>query len=271
MQGSLRHVFFVLIGLFAHNHSFIFSMEAVVAPNSRQATSGGAASCDEVGQVLARMSLGAQQANQNRQSYAGILFFDWDNTICPASELCLHTSTRCEVPFVLLPEELRSGLTQIDNIVKQIIVNIRAAGFFTCIVTKAETSWILLSSRAYLPNMRNLIDTGLLPVFSAYSVPAGKKAIFSEQIERIQRYRDQRRDFSVIAFGDDEADRLGFLQACSGVPRVFVKSIKLVSKPKASQVSRQLAFLLAKMTCIVSAKQNLDLMLEISNEAPRSS
>lgn len=268
MLVRFRHVFFCLVGVFALNHNFIFSMEPAVVPNSRQATAGEpVAGYDEVSSALSRMSLGSQQACQPHGPYNGILFFDWDDTVCPSSELCKHTSNRCDVPCAAFPADLRNSLVQIDGVVKQIIFNIRAAVFFTCIVTRAEAAWVTLSSRAYLPQVHNLINAGLLPVYSAHGSPLGKGHIFAEQIERIQQARAQRQDFPIIALGDDETDRSSFLHSCSGVQQAFSMSIKLISKPRADQVRMQLAFLMMNLSRIMSVKKNLDLTLEFCNQA----
>lgn len=159
----------------------------------------------------------------------------------------------------------RQALSQISDALLELLDMAQNAGKVV-IVTNAETGWIELSCRAWLPRAyKEVMKCELVSARSKYepegvSSPAGWKArAFRDVVSEF--YTDFRSWKNIISIGDapHEREAIFRITADNAHPKCRTKSIKLMVKPGPHELLHQLNILNLHLEKIVTLDNGLDL------------
>jgi len=192
-----------------------------------------------------------------------IIFVDWDDTL-----LC---SSYLSGAGYRLDSELESS-SPIDRELKELEASVigllRLAMSFgeVHVVTNAETGWVQLSAKKFLPGVVPVLD--LVKVLSARSTyetmfpDAPVKWKFCAFQERL--FSDTKSSKNVISFGDSHVEREAVRAVTRGLSNTKTKSVKFAEKPSLEQLRRQLELVTNCFQYIHSHEGDLDLQLTVT-------
>lgn len=194
------------------------------------------------------------------------VIFDWDDTLL-ASTWLASRGIRLDVPAVLPPDVV----TLLDTLQKAVVGLLEKALRLgpVCIVTNAETGWVQLSAKRFMPAVEPLLSR--VRVLSARSTfePVSdcpsewKVRAFHQVLSEHYVKADPLRVRNVVSFGDSIHERHAVHKVTTGVPNTLTKSVKFVERPSAEQLNRQIELVSGCIGDIVDHGANLDLMLTI--------
>ncbi len=195
-----------------------------------------------------------------------VIIFDWDDTLL-ASTWLASRGMRLDEPEVL-PEDVRAHLEELQTSVVALLEQaIKLAP--VCVVTNAETGWVQLSARRFMPAVEPLLAR--VHVLSARSTYEPVSRCPSEW--KVRAFHQVLGDHfvtvdplaarNVISFGDSIHERHAVHKVTAGVPNTLTKSVKFVERPTSEQLKRQVELVSGCIGDIVSHTANLDLMLTI--------
>jgi len=192
-----------------------------------------------------------------------VIFVDWDDTL-----LC---SSYLSGAGYRLDSELESS-SPIDRELKElessVIGLLRLAMSFgeVHIVTNAETGWVQLSAKKFLPGVVPVLDS--VKVVSARSTyetmfpDAPVKWKFCAFQEKL--FSDTKSSKNIISFGDSHVEREAVRAVTRGLPNTKTKSVKFAEKPSMEQLRRQLELVTNCFQYIHSHEGDLDLQLTVT-------
>lgn len=139
------------------------------------------------------------------------------------------------------------------------------------IVTNAETGWIELSCKRWLPSLEQVVSK--IDTFSARSTwePSGLKSPFQWKAKEfeavIDRFYLARSWKNVISIGDSPHERQALQTAtlgsvCRKKLRCRTKTIKLKVRPMAEELIQELATLSENLESLVFHDDSLDIVIE---------
>jgi hypothetical protein len=200
------------------------------------------------------------------QKESTVIFVDWDDTL-----LC---SSYLSGAGYRLDSELESSST-IDRELKELEASVvgllRLAMSFgeVHIVTNAETGWVQLSAKKFLPGVVPVLDqVKVLSARSTYETmfpDAPVKWKFCAFQERL--FSDNKAPKNVISFGDSHVEREAVRAVTRGIPNTKTKSVKFAEKPSMEQLRRQLELVTNCFQYIHSHEGDLDLQLTVTVNA----
>jgi len=192
-----------------------------------------------------------------------IIFVDWDDTL-----LC---SSYLSGAGYRLDSELESS-SPIDRELKELEASVigllRLAMSFgeVHVVTNAETGWVQLSAKKFLPGVVPVLDSvKVLSARSTYETmfpDAPVKWKFCAFQERL--FSDTKSSKNVISFGDSHVEREAVRAVTRGLPNTKTKSVKFAEKPSMEQLRRQLELVTNCFQYIHSHEGDLDLQLTVT-------
>ena len=195
------------------------------------------------------------------------IIFDWDDTLLASSFLAQH-GLRLDSPAVV-PAEAMASLSLLQESVLQLLHRAMCFGEVV-IVTNAETGWVELSAKRFLPGVVPLLaKIRVLSARSTFEVmhpdnpSMWKVQAFGQEIGRA--YLDCSGDVikNVISLGDSIHERTALHKVTSTLPKALTKSIKFVERPTVEQLKRQVDLVHSCFEEIVGHRGHLDLMLTI--------
>ncbi len=140
-----------------------------------------------------------------------------------------------------------------------------------CIITNAETGWVELSARRFMPAVERLLCK--VKVISARSKfemmypdsPLEWKvaAFHCEVREGFAAACDYTRDRHVLSFGDSIHERDAVHRVAGDMPNTNSKSVKFVERPTLEHLRRQVQLVHSCFDYICNYAGDLDLMLTI--------
>jgi len=195
-----------------------------------------------------------------------VIFVDWDDTL-----LC---SSYLSGAGYRLDSELESS-SAIDRELKElessVVGLLRLAMSFgeVHIVTNAETGWVQLSAKKFLPGVVPVLDqVKVLSARSTYETmfpDAPVKWKFCAFQEKL--FSDSKSPKNVISFGDSHVEREAVRAVTRGIPNTKTKSVKFAEKPSIEQLRRQLELVTNCFQYIHSHEGDLDLQLTVTVNA----
>lgn len=198
-----------------------------------------------------------------------VIVFDWDDTILPSSWLSQSCGLSLD-PAELSPE-IASQLAEHEVMVIKLLNFAQQFGQ-VMIITNAESGWVQFSAQRFLPNVVPLVSS--LKVVSArstyekaYPEPSEwKSRAFQDELHT--RFPEGNFEgMHVISFGDGELEREAVMhigRVLEGTPKLHIKSIKLLERPSALQLRKQLELVHEYFHYICTCDVDLDLMLNIN-------
>jgi hypothetical protein len=196
-----------------------------------------------------------------------VTVFDWDDTLMPSSFLSAN-GYRLDSDKEM-SEELLSELAQIEASVVSFIKLALSKASRVYIITNAETGWVELSAKKFMPKVVPLLD--FMTVISARSTY--ERAYPSSPLQwKYQAFHHNLagafsanvKSKSVISFGDSHVER----EVVKAVSKAFdysrCKSVKFAERPSLEQLCRQINIVTKSYQHIFNHQGDLDLVLTIS-------
>lgn len=196
------------------------------------------------------------------------IIFDWDDTLLSSSWLA-QNGLRLDEPAVV-PADAAAQLEVLQESVIALLA--RAAAHGTCIIiTNAETGWVELSCRKFMPRVapclagiRVLSARSTFEALCPDSPSEWKVHAFDQELNAA--YRGKRPDHkrNIISFGDSIHERAAIHKVTAGMGAgTRTKSIKFVERPTLEQLKRQVDLVTNCFEEIARHNGCLDLMLTI--------
>jgi len=192
-----------------------------------------------------------------------VIFIDWDDTL-----LC---SSYLSGQGYRLDSELESSSAidrELRDLESSVIGLLRLAMSLgdVHVVTNAETGWVQLSAKKFLPGVMTILDQ--VKVISARSTyeqmfpdqpVKWKFCAFQERV-----LADSKSPKNVISFGDSHVEREAIRAVTRGLTSTKTKSVKFAEKPSMEQLRRQLELVTNCFQYIHSHDGDLDLQLTVT-------
>lgn len=141
------------------------------------------------------------------------------------------------------------------------------------VVTNAETGWVQLSAKKFLPGVLPFLDrVKVLSARSTYepmfpdSPVKWKFCAFQERL-----CTDLKSPKNVISFGDSHVEREAVRAVTRGLLNTKTKSVKFAEKPSMEQLRRQLELVVNCFQYIHGHEGDLDLQLTVTINVKKSS
>jgi hypothetical protein len=200
-----------------------------------------------------------------------LIILDWDDTLNPSS-WCIKnritTVSACDSAIV-------ADLRRISAQAAKTLTACMEVGDVV-IVTNAESGWVQLSAKNYMPEVNKILD--MIPVVSARSsfeiycrdAPVTWKALAFRSI--IAEWNEDRAAYEsltgsklpqaqVISIGDSNHEREALLKCSQHMGAFVSKSVKLLEKPSAQELNRQHELLCRSLSGLLQGTAALDLFI----------
>jgi len=209
-------------------------------------------------------ALDAQHHKEN-----SLFVLDWDDTMLSTSWL---SSKGLKLDSVVIPQEVVDELHFLESGITKLLSTCLELGK-VAIVTNAESSWVELSSRKFVPRVcRFLPNVRILSARSSYQAQypdqvgmwkiEAYRCVFREAFGASMRLNGKAR-FNVVSLGDSIYERNAMLELGKQNPGILAKSVKFVERPTPSQLKKQLEIVLDHLDEVYSKDHEVDLMLEV--------
>jgi len=232
---------------------------------------------------LSKTPLPANLATSANQSFVSVnlsetlLIFDWDDTLFPTSFIA-RQGLKVDGPPP--PVQLRAILDEFAEYVRDTLLEAQQYGT-VLIVTNAETGWIDLTVRKFLPSVaREVLGLRQISARSMFE-PQGVKTPFEWKEHAFKMVIDEHyADFPlghakhVISFGDSAHERDAVIRVCAGLTQVKdsgkirCKSLKFMERPDLDHMKKEHNLIRQCLGQIVSHVDSLDLCIQTSPTSP---
>lgn len=192
-----------------------------------------------------------------------VIFVDWDDTL-----LCSSFLSGAGYRLDSVMEGTSTLDKELKDLETSVISLLRLAMSFgdVHVVTNAETGWVQLSAKKFLPGVVPLLDrVKVLSARSTYesmfpdSPIKWKYCAFQERLNA-----DSKSPKNVISFGDSHVEREAIRAVTRGLPNTKTKSVKFAEKPSMEQLRRQLELVVNCFQYIHGHESDLDLQLTVT-------
>lgn len=198
-----------------------------------------------------------------------VIFIDWDDTL-----LCSSYLSGLGYRLDSVMEGCAALERELKDLETSVIGLLRLAMSFgdVHIVTNAETGWVQLSAKKFIPGVLPLLDR--VKVVSARSTyepmfpDSPVKWKFCAFQERL--FADLKTPKNVISFGDSHVEREAVRAVTRGLPSTKTKSVKFAEKPSMEQLRRQLELVINCFQYIHGHEGDLDLQLTVTVNVRKS-
>jgi len=196
--------------------------------------------------------------------------FDWDDTLLATSHLSAagyrldQNNRRGEVD-----QELR----KLDCAAQALIELALQQTDEVFIITNAESGWVELSSRAWLPSVASLLNK--VTIVSARSTfeaafpnspSSWKLNAFQECLLRFRKSQcTTLTAVNIMSFGDSCVEREACRSVASSESHTTAKSVKFAEQPSIEFLRFEIAAIAARFQALVDHEGELDLMLPVMN------
>jgi len=196
------------------------------------------------------------------QKEATVIFVDWDDTLLCSSFLSgAGYRLDSEMDSAPIDKELKELELSVIGLLKL------AMTFGDVhVVTNAETGWVQLSAKKFLPGVVPLLDqVKVLSARSTYetmfpdSPVKWKFCAFQEKL-----FSGTKSPKNVISFGDSHVEREAVRAVTRGLSNTKTKSVKFAEKPSMEQLRRQLELVTNCFQYIFGHEGDLDLQLTVT-------
>ena len=192
-----------------------------------------------------------------------ILIFDYDDTLFPTTFLAQHGY---RLDGSNPPPEFQKLLDAFSIVVQKTLDSAMLHGRVV-IVTNAETGWIELTARKFMPQLfETLAKYPLISARSNYEPlgvtnPCQWKVHAFQNIIR-EHLSGQNVSNSVLSFGDSSHERDAVHHVCSRLEHIHCKSVKFIERPDIDQLSRQHFLIAGCLEQVVNHPGTLDLCID---------
>jgi len=229
---------------------------------------------------LSKTPLPVMTANQSFVSVTTqsetLLIFDWDDTLFPTSFIA-RQGLKVDGPPP--GPQLQGLLDDFAEYVRETLLEAQQFGT-VLILTNAETGWIDLTARRFLPTVaREVLRLRQVSARSLFE-PRGVKTPFEWKEHAFQMVIDEHyADFPgghvkhVISFGDSAHERDAVIRVCGGLAgapgagKIRCKSLKFMERPDLEHMKKEHNLIRQCLGQIVSHVDSLDLCIQTSPDA----
>jgi hypothetical protein len=199
-----------------------------------------------------------------------LFLVDYDDTVLSSSWLA---QKGLSLKSHHIPLEVAHELAVLEKHAIQLLTCVLNKGK-VALVTNAETGWIELSARKFLPGLYPLLEkTRIVSARSTFEKQFPKQTqqwknaayelVFQETFEGSVQLGFKGR-FNVLSLGDSLYERNALMHLSKSLPdQVLGKSIKLIERPTIEQLQRQLEILNGHLDDLTHAQEPIDLMLTV--------
>lgn len=208
---------------------------------------------------------------------SALIVWDWDDTLCPTSWICMEGLT---LNGVSPSKEQLETLKAVDDQVATTMELARTKGT-NVIITNAERGWVQLASRAWMPKLAAAIrGVRVLSARTEYESascqhPIAWKARAFGEVTKTHFERHGAAVETLISFGDSAAERQAALQVWPAIVSekgkanaVYMKSVKLSERPTVTTLMSSHTMLVSMLTTLVEHAGHLDLVVAIKDPTP---
>mmetsp|Transcript_36362 Transcript_36362/g.88816 ORF Transcript_36362/g.88816 Transcript_36362/m.88816 type:complete len:241 (+) Transcript_36362:320-1042(+) len=176
-----------------------------------------------------------------------VTLFDWDDTLL-ASTFLAGCGLRVDDSYDL-PESLEKLLRDLETLVLAVMKEALQYGLVR-IITNAETGWVELSGRRFLPRVVEFIEANDIRVVSARSAYEGdfpdspsdwKVQAFAAEMEDVFPEQDEKLECNVLVLGDSMSEREAAHAVASRFAFSRIKTVKFIERPSIEQLQRQIS------------------------------
>ena len=199
-----------------------------------------------------------------------LMIFDYDDTLFPTSFLAQQGY---RLDGLNASPDIQNLLNDLSEVVSKVLCHARSYGVVV-IVTNAESGWIELTSKKFMPKLFDLLgDFRLVSARSAYE-PLGISSPFQWKVQAFEAVLSEHlilepESRSVLSFGDSTHERDAAHSVCAKV-NIYCKSVKFMERPDIHQLSRQHSLIHDCFKQIIGHSGSLDLCIQCRNqEEPR--
>jgi len=195
-----------------------------------------------------------------------VIFVDWDDTLLCSSYLS-GQGLRLDTELAPSHEVAR----ELKDLEVSVISLLRLAKMYgdVHVVTNAETGWVQLSAKKFIPGVVPLLDeVNVLSARSAYESMFPDSPIkwkfYAFQEKLCDVFAKSQTPKNIISFGDSHVEREAVRAVTRGLPNTKTKSVKFAEKPSMEQLRRQLELVTNCFQYIHSHDGDLDLQLTVT-------
>ena len=205
-----------------------------------------------------------------------IIIFDWDDTLFPTYHI-----NNDNIIGNIIPSDFQDNL----NILSNVIINLLDTTLSLAnviIVTNAQYEWIDYSSKLFMPNIYEYLNSKNIEKISARDYCNDNILIDDKIIDNYFEYYDLYTSagetllwkkitfqnyfiesnfyYNIISIGDSECERFGLLNMkLNDDENKFRKSFKLNERPTISLIIKELEYITKNINVIVNYEGNLDI------------
>lgn len=199
-----------------------------------------------------------------------LIIFDWDDTLLPSTYIH-ENGLRLESE---VPPNFYAAISPIEKEVTSLLQTAKQHGD-VCIITNAETGWVELSCKKFMPNVWTVVrDISVCSARSSYehlhpsSPISWKTEAFSKAISvhltNLGSNSPRESKLSIISVGDSLSERQALSKSARNYENVYAKSIKFNDKPTIEELQYQMHVIFDCFSWLTNHPGNLDLMLKPS-------
>lgn len=258
--------------------------EAVEGPKSASSTELGSDSCSSAGESDIDSDTDSEtepegeqdpDARQRRSAVGGaltaestILIFDWDDTLLPSTwirDQGLRLDSEC------IPSDDQQA--QLERVAQSVAKTMRIAERHgeVVLVTNAESGWIELSCRKFMPSLCPLLErVRTVSARSTYehqgiaSPFEWKYLAFEKEVNRFYENAPAGRRRNVISFGDSAHEREALIRVTQAMQNCCTKSLKFVERPEPEQLLKEHDLMSGCIRRVARHQGDLDLCVSCS-------
>lgn len=196
-----------------------------------------------------------------------VVFFDYDDTLLPSSHLSTNGYSLDSTKE--FSREMEGELRALESLVIKILeASLQLSEVY--IVTNAETGWVQLSAKKFMPGLLPVL--GKMTVISARSTyermhPDNplkwKYCAFQDALGSAYGSMDTVNRKNILSFGDSHVEREAVRAVTRGYDNVRMKSVKFQERPTMEQLRRQLLLVDRTFNYLCSHDGDLDLQLTV--------
>ena len=248
------------VGASVFRDSMDFSDSITTSSDSGSSSATPDVTDEEIGYIPACTHQTNTDLNKTAEA---ILIFDYDDTLFPTSFLAYHGY---RLDGSNASPEIQVKLDEFSKVVQQTLQCAEMHGRVV-IVTNAETGWIELTSKKYMPSLCSVLSG--YPLVSARSKyePLGvaspcqwKVHAFGELL-RNECLRGNTA-FNLVSFGDSSHERDAAHLVCEAFEQIHCKSVKFMERPDLDQLSRQHTLITSCLDQVMGHNGTLDLSIQ---------
>jgi hypothetical protein len=206
-----------------------------------------------------------------------VIFFDWDDTLCPTSFLKITDITSPNSNYAQYKEELDILANTIMALFEfAFSKGTKTHPVYINIVTNAEYGWVELSVKKLMPRLYDYLILNSINIISAKSTfyldendspHMWKYFAFLSILHSVCNYEEiLQKKLNILSIGDSHCERSALQKIGHDFTSCICKSVKLVAMQNIETIVNQLNFIRSYWNLLWNTNKSLDLAIQIDDE-----